>query len=282
MHDVALAFFWHQHQPYYPDDVSQDTPMPWVRLHGVKDYWGMAKLLEEVPELHATINLVPSLLVQLLGVYRVGPRGRAPAGLAAPGRRPGRSGRPLSPGQLLHGQSGSDDPAFRPLPRALPEAGIPRRFAASGPGGRFSKKDLLDLQCWSNLVWFHPLAFETRRRAGRVPQQGPSLHGEGEALAAGAADGVSPPGRAVAREAAGAGPDRADDDALLPSDPAACSGTSGWPAGRCPTSSCPSFLDGYPGGRRGAGASCRRATTSGCSARSRGACGPPKARSARA
>ena len=50
MHDVSLAFFWHQHQPYYPDDVSGDNPMPWVRLHGTKDYWGMAMLLKEVPE----------------------------------------------------------------------------------------------------------------------------------------------------------------------------------------------------------------------------------------
>ena len=66
MHDVSLVFFWHQHQPYYPDDTGGDSPMPWVRLHGVKDYWGMAMLLKEIPELHATINLVPSLLVQLL------------------------------------------------------------------------------------------------------------------------------------------------------------------------------------------------------------------------
>ena len=26
---------------------------------------------------------------------------------------------------------------------------------------RFNKKDIIDLQCWSNLVWMHPLAFET-------------------------------------------------------------------------------------------------------------------------
>ena len=45
MQDIALAFFWHQHQPYYPDDVSGENPMPWVRLHGTKDYWGMAVLL---------------------------------------------------------------------------------------------------------------------------------------------------------------------------------------------------------------------------------------------
>src|SRR3712207_3269180 len=65
MADVALAFFWHQHQPYYPDDVTGENPMPWVRLHGVKDYLGMALHLQEVPEMRCTINLVPSLLVQL-------------------------------------------------------------------------------------------------------------------------------------------------------------------------------------------------------------------------
>ena len=79
MHEVALAFFWHQHQPYYPDDVGHENPMPWVRLHGTKDYWGMAMLLEEAPELHATINLVPSLLAPVAGLYRARARGHAPA-----------------------------------------------------------------------------------------------------------------------------------------------------------------------------------------------------------
>src|SRR5262245_372268 len=65
MHDVSLAILWHQHQPYYPDDFAGENPMPWVRLHGTKDYWGMAMLLAETPEFRATINLVPSLLVQL-------------------------------------------------------------------------------------------------------------------------------------------------------------------------------------------------------------------------
>src|SRR5213596_2317365 len=65
MADVALAFLWHQHQPYYPDDVAGENPMPWVRLHGVKDYYGMAAHLLEFPEMRCTINLVPSLLRQL-------------------------------------------------------------------------------------------------------------------------------------------------------------------------------------------------------------------------
>src|SRR5437870_8028973 len=65
MADVAVTFLWHQHQPYYPDDVAGVNSMPWVRLHGVKDYYGMALHLLECPEMRCTINLVPSLLVQL-------------------------------------------------------------------------------------------------------------------------------------------------------------------------------------------------------------------------
>ena len=65
MQPVSLALFWHQHQPYYPDDVSGETLMPWVRMHGTKDYIGMALHIAEVPEFRCTINLVPSLLVQI-------------------------------------------------------------------------------------------------------------------------------------------------------------------------------------------------------------------------
>src|SRR4029077_5230457 len=65
MSDVTLAILWHQHQPYYPDDVGGDNAMPWVRLHGVKDYYGMALHLLEVPEMRCTITLVPSLIFQL-------------------------------------------------------------------------------------------------------------------------------------------------------------------------------------------------------------------------
>src|SRR4051812_32650468 len=50
MQTVSLALMWHQHQPYYPDDVAGENPMPWVRLHGTKDYIGMAMHLDEVPE----------------------------------------------------------------------------------------------------------------------------------------------------------------------------------------------------------------------------------------
>lgn len=39
--------------------------MPWVRLHALKDYYGMVRLLDEFPNLHQTFNLVPSLVAQI-------------------------------------------------------------------------------------------------------------------------------------------------------------------------------------------------------------------------
>jgi alpha-amylase/alpha-mannosidase (GH57 family) len=159
MHDVSLAFFWHQHQPYYPDDVTGENPMPWVRLHGTKDYWGMAALLAEVPEVHATINLVPSLLLQLQQ-YIDG----------------GRQDRHLRVSHLPPEDLEEDDLVYlldnffmvypdqmiRPYPRyqeLFQKRGIDVDTALQA-AKRFNKRDILDLQCWSNLTWIHGLAFE--------------------------------------------------------------------------------------------------------------------------
>src|SRR6185369_3081684 len=56
---------WHMHQPYYEDLATREHIMPWVRLHALKDYYGMVALLREFPRVRLTFNLVPSLLVQL-------------------------------------------------------------------------------------------------------------------------------------------------------------------------------------------------------------------------
>jgi alpha-amylase/alpha-mannosidase (GH57 family) len=53
------------HQPYYKDLVKGEYRLPWVRLHALKDYYGMVKLLDEFPGMRQTFNLVPSLMVQL-------------------------------------------------------------------------------------------------------------------------------------------------------------------------------------------------------------------------
>jgi alpha-amylase/alpha-mannosidase (GH57 family) len=65
-HPLYVAFVWHMHQPYYRDGQTGEYVLPWARLHAVKDYLHMAEVLAEHPAVHATFNLVPSLVEQLL------------------------------------------------------------------------------------------------------------------------------------------------------------------------------------------------------------------------
>src|SRR5579864_6893535 len=65
MSKIRLVFLWHMHQPYYKDLVTGEYRLPWVRLHALKDYYGMVKLLDEFPGIHQTFNLVPSLIAQI-------------------------------------------------------------------------------------------------------------------------------------------------------------------------------------------------------------------------
>jgi alpha-amylase/alpha-mannosidase (GH57 family) len=62
---IRLVLLWHMHQPFYKDMVTGEYRLPWVRLHALKDYYGMVKLLEEFPEVHQNFNLVPSLVHQI-------------------------------------------------------------------------------------------------------------------------------------------------------------------------------------------------------------------------
>ena len=62
---INIALLWHMHQPVYKNPYTQKTELPWVRLHGLKDYYGMAALLNDFPRIKATYNLVPCLLTQL-------------------------------------------------------------------------------------------------------------------------------------------------------------------------------------------------------------------------
>ena len=159
MQEIALSFFWHQHQPYYPDDLAGENPMPWVRLHGTKDYWGMAMLLKEIPELHATINLVPSLLQQLAAYTDDGREDvhLRVSRLPADGLGQEDMHYLLDNFFMVH-----PDQMIRPFPRYFElykKRGI-SIDSAEKSRKRFNKKDIIDLQCWSNLVWIHPLAFE--------------------------------------------------------------------------------------------------------------------------
>jgi len=62
---IHLCFVWHMHQPLYKDLSSGQYRLPWTRLHALKDYYGMVKILGDFPRVHQTFNLVPSLVIQI-------------------------------------------------------------------------------------------------------------------------------------------------------------------------------------------------------------------------
>ena len=62
---LYVAFVWNQHQPYYLDAERGEFIMPWVRLHATKDYYQMAAILEDYPDIRQTFSLSPSLLEQI-------------------------------------------------------------------------------------------------------------------------------------------------------------------------------------------------------------------------
>src|SRR5437588_2624591 len=159
MADLALAFLWHQHQPYYPDDLSGDNPMPWVRLHGVKDYYGMAMHLLEFPEMRCTINLVPSLLVQIEAYTERGATDR-PLQVS---RLPAAGMAEADALYLLdHFFMANHEQMIHPLPRyrdLLQRRALGRNTAREALR-RFGERELRDLQVLFNLAWVHPLAVE--------------------------------------------------------------------------------------------------------------------------
>jgi alpha-amylase/alpha-mannosidase (GH57 family) len=143
---VHLAFLWHHHQPYYRDPRSGRSALPWVRLHATKDYYGMARLLQEFPKVRATFNIVPSLAEQL---ERYGRQGAGDAWLDVMEPEAATLAEPLRERAVALGFHANPKTMIARLPRY--EALYRKKLA----GSRFSAQEILDLQVLSTLAWFH-------------------------------------------------------------------------------------------------------------------------------
>ena len=62
---LPVVLCWHMHQPDYRGPGDGDFHLPWVYLHGIKDYVDMAAHLEAHPKARAVVNFVPTLLEQI-------------------------------------------------------------------------------------------------------------------------------------------------------------------------------------------------------------------------
>jgi alpha-amylase/alpha-mannosidase (GH57 family) len=62
---LRVFFLWHFHQPWYVPFDGESAPLPWVRLHALKDYAALPALLAASPRVPHAANLVPALLDQV-------------------------------------------------------------------------------------------------------------------------------------------------------------------------------------------------------------------------
>ncbi len=161
-HPLYVALFWHLHQPFYKDLSTGEYWLPWVRLHAIKDYYGMAQIAKEFPHLRLNFNLVPSLLEQLEDYANHGGTDRAlQLSLKSP--------RDLDPEEkvsiLDHFFSANWETMIAPFPRyreLLEKRGrMEDRRKWSEIQRYFSNQDFEDIQVWFNLTWFNFALRET-------------------------------------------------------------------------------------------------------------------------
>lgn len=62
---LQVSIVWHMHQPWYREPATGRYELPWTYLHGIKDYYDMAAIVDQSDGARVVFNLVPSLLEQL-------------------------------------------------------------------------------------------------------------------------------------------------------------------------------------------------------------------------
>ena len=151
MPHIYLCFLWHMHQPFYKDLASGEYKLPWTRMHALKDYYGMVRILEEFPRIHQTFNLVPSMMAQV-AEYAAGTARDLFLELAL---KPAESLNDAERAFLLQHSFYSDP---RHMIYRYPRYGQLfdswQSQKSAGARALFGPQDFRDLQMWSQLAWF--------------------------------------------------------------------------------------------------------------------------------
>ena len=139
------------HQPFYKDLASGEYKLPWTRMHALKDYYGMVRILEEFPEVKQTFNLVPSMMAQV-EEYAAG---KARDAFLAVALKPAEN---LTEEEcefvLQHSFYSDPGHMIYRYPRYGELYDARNAQKRSGSRNVFSPEELRDVQMWSQLAWF--------------------------------------------------------------------------------------------------------------------------------
>ena len=150
---IRLVLLWHMHQPFYKDMVSGEYRLPWVRLHALKDYYGMVKLLDEFPEVQQNFNLVPSLVTQIQDYVAGHAHDPFLEVVAKPASELTPSDRQFALRYLFQANPVNMIGRY-PRYRELWERYRATCERPEGPESYFVTRDYADLQVLSQLAWF--------------------------------------------------------------------------------------------------------------------------------
>lgn len=171
-HPLYVAFIWHQHQPLYKcrDSVSVapgQYRLPWVRLHGIKDYLDLVLLLERYPKLHQTVNLVPSLILQLEDYVA----GKALDPYLSVALTPAEQlGQEQHEFIIEHFFDANHHTLIDPHPRYAELYYQRQEKGTAWCLENWTLQDYADLLAWHNLAWFDPLFWDDPQIEGWLKQ----------------------------------------------------------------------------------------------------------------
>ena len=161
MAQLRVVVLWHQHQPFYKDLVTGLYRLPWTRLHALKDYYGMVKLLDEFPQVHQTFNLVPSLITQIQDYVQGTAQDPFLSIAANPAEELTLQERRFALQYLFQANPANvigRYPRYRELWEKFREHG----FSAEKAEKYFQPRDFRDLQVLSQIAWFDEFFLEEK------------------------------------------------------------------------------------------------------------------------
>ena len=169
---TRVALLWHMHQPFYQDLVTGEHFLPWVRLHALKDYWGMVALMREFPSVKVTFNLVPSLLVQVDAFAHEQARDRHLELGLKPAASLSEEERAFCIENFFHAHRARMVESYPRYAELLAKRDSESGLSARGQAARFAVDDIRDLQVWHKLVWVDQYYFEHDARVSALLAKG--------------------------------------------------------------------------------------------------------------
>jgi alpha-amylase/alpha-mannosidase (GH57 family) len=168
---LYLNILWHQHQPLYYKNENGVYTRPWVRVHATKDYFDMASILREYPDIHASFNLTPVLIRQLDDFTENGAKDIYWVLSEVPADQ-------LTEDQQRFILTRFFDvnwdniiarfPRYQELLNLRGQAADDESISAALE--QFTEQDYRDLQIWFNLAWFDPIFLEAEPLQSLVEQ----------------------------------------------------------------------------------------------------------------